>query len=171
MNSTDFSWHDTEYGNSRFIPGTLPELESMDFLQERATLQRDKAGLKLLVELANQVLSNLDLRDVVRAAMMNVRTAIPSDGACVFLWDAAAQELRLYAFDFTPGAETLQERATVPIEGTIAGAVLLTGRTWTGNPEEAGFTNTHPMVLTAGFKTGCMLPIRGRHEVLGTLGL
>jgi len=173
MNSPDLSWRNTECSDPHFIPGTLAELERIGRLGEQTSVQRDKACLKLLVELTNQVLANSDLREVMRAAMINVRAAIPSDGACVFLRDADTAELRVYAFDFPPGTETPEEGMPIALEGTIAGAVLRTGKPWAGNIEEActRFTDTNPVPLTADFKTGCMLPISGRHGVLGALVL
>jgi formate hydrogenlyase transcriptional activator len=136
-------------------------------------LQQQKVCVKLLLDLTSQVLSNLGLREVVRAALMNARSAMHSDGACVFLQHPDGGELLVYAFDFPPGTETFQEGTPIASEGTIAGRVFQTGKLWAGNGEEACavFTNPYPVMRTAGFKTGCMLPIPGRQRVVGTLGL
>jgi formate hydrogenlyase transcriptional activator len=136
-------------------------------------LQREKAHVKLLLDLTSQVLSNVGLRDVVRATIMNTRSAIRSDGACVFLQDTGSGELQVYAFDFPQGTETFQEGTPIAFEGTIAGRVFQTGKLWAGSLEEARvlFTNPYPVMLTAEFKTGCMLPIPGRHRIMGALGL
>src|SRR5260370_33092244 len=103
----------------------------------------------------------------------HLRAALQSDGACVFLPDPNGGELQAYAFDFPPGAETFQDGTPIAFEGTIAGRVFQTGKLWAGSVEEACalFTNPYPVMLTAGFKSGCMLPIPGRQRVLGTLGL
>jgi formate hydrogenlyase transcriptional activator len=89
------------------------------------------------------------------------------------LQDRDGGEPQVYAFDFPQGTETFQEGTPIAFEGTIAGRVFQTGKLWAGGLEEAGvlFTNPYPMMLTAGFKTVCMLPIPGRHRVMGTLGL
>src|SRR6266849_6765886 len=103
----------------------------------------------------------------------HLRAALQSDGACVFLLGQGSGELQVYAFDFPLGTETFQEGASIAFEGTIAGRVFQTGKLWAGSVEEACalFTNPYPGMLTAGFKSGCMLPIPGRQRVLGTLGL
>jgi transcriptional regulator with GAF, ATPase, and Fis domain len=90
-------------------------------------LQREKAHVKLLLDLTSQVLSNVGLRDVVRATIMNTRSAIRSDGACVFLQDTGSGELQVYAFDFPQGTATFQEGTPIAFEGTIAGRVFQTG--------------------------------------------
>ena len=100
----------------------------------------------------------------------HLRVDLQSDGACVFLQDPKGGELQLYAFDLLPGTEILQERTPIPFEATIAARVFQTGRLWAGNLEEA-LANPCPVLPTGGFKTGCMLPIPGRHQVIGTLGL
>jgi formate hydrogenlyase transcriptional activator len=103
----------------------------------------------------------------------DLRADLQSDGACVFLQDPDSGELQLYAFEFPPGIETFQKGTPIAFNGTIAGRVFQTGKLWAGSVEEACvlFTNPYPIMLTAGFKTGCMLPISGRHGVMGTLGL
>ena len=173
MNSTDFFWRNTEYSNPHFIAGTLKELESTSCLEEQVTVRRDEAGLKLFIEMTNQVLSNSELCEILQAAMRNVRTAVPSDVASVFLQDADSGELRAHACDFPGNTETFQEEAPIALQCTIAGSVLQSGKTWAGAPEEAAvrFASTHPLLLTDGFKSGCMLPIPGRHRILGTLCL
>jgi formate hydrogenlyase transcriptional activator len=81
--------------------------------------------------------------------------------------------LQVYAFDFPQGTETFQEGTPIAFEGTIAGRVFQSGKLWAGSVEEACvlFPNPCPVMLAAGFKTECMLPILGRHRILGTLGL
>jgi len=171
MNSPDFFWRNAEYSNPHFIAGTLAELESTSCLEEQVTVRRDKACLKLFLELTNQVLSNSDLGEILQSAMINVRAAVPSDAACVFLQDTDSRELQ--ALDFPCDTGAFQEGASISLQGTIAGSVLQTGKTWAGSVEEASvrFTSTHPFSLADGFKSGCMLPIPGRHRILGTLCL
>jgi formate hydrogenlyase transcriptional activator len=103
----------------------------------------------------------------------HLRTDLQSDGACIFLPDPDGGELRVHAFDFSPGTETFQQGTPIKFGDTIAGRVFQTGKLWSGSLKEACivFANPCPVVPMAGFKTGCMLPILGRHQVMGTLGL
>jgi formate hydrogenlyase transcriptional activator len=146
---------------------------AIDHWLAHLNLRQEKARVKLLLDLTSQVLSNSALRDIIRTAIMNARSAIQSDGACAFLQDREGGELQLYAFEFPKGTETLQEGTPIAFEGTIAGHVFQTGELWVGSFEEACmlFKDPYPVMLTAGFKTGCMLPIPGRHRVMGTFGV
>ncbi len=101
-----------------------------------------------------------------------LRADVQSDGVCVFLPGPDGGELQVYAFDFPPGSETFREETPIAFEGTVAGRVFQTGKLWVGSVEEPCVLFTDPPVmLAAGFRAGCMLPIPGRHRVLGTLGL
>src|SRR5215469_17762453 len=68
--------------NSRFtsrpVPGLTEVLETTDFPESgvQAELQREKARLKLLLELAKQAVSNQELRDVLRAVIMSIRNGV-----------------------------------------------------------------------------------------------
>ena len=104
--------------------------------------------------------------------LRHVRVELQSDGACVFLPDPDGGQLQVYALDFPSGNKPLQEGTPIEFAGTIADRVFKTGRLWVGSVEEACVLFADPPVmLTTGFRAGCMLPIPGRHRVLGTLGL
>jgi len=103
----------------------------------------------------------------------HLRADLQSDGACIFLPDPDGQGLWVHAFDFSSGTEPFHEGTPIKFDDTIAGRVFQTGKLWSGSVEEACvvFANPCPVMPIAGFKTGCMLPIPGKHGVLGTLGL
>src|ERR1700753_4059553 len=88
----------------------------------QAELRREKARLKLLLELANQPVSSQELRDVVRALMVNIKSGVRCDGVCIYLESPESGELQVYTLDF-PGAADFQEGTTIPRSGTIAGHV------------------------------------------------
>ena len=176
MESTDLSLRNTEGANPRFTWSGLPTpVEAFETIAGpesvvRAELRREKARLKLLLELARQTVSHQELRDVVRALMMSIRNAVPCDGVCIYLESSEGGELQVYALDF-PGDADLQEGTTIPFSGTIAGHVVQTARPWSGSREEACTHFPSQLMLAPGFATGFMLPIPGRHRVAGTLGL
>src|SRR5215472_10993563 len=60
---------------------------------------------------------------------------------------------------------------TIPLSGTIAGHVVQSAKPWCGSREAASEHFPRQLLLAPGFATGCMLPIPGRHPVLGILGL
>src|SRR5262249_10374612 len=133
-------------------------------------LWREKARLKLLLEVTKQAVSNREVQDVVSAVMMTIGNGVLCDGVCICLESPKGEELRVHALDFAGDAD-FQEGTTIPLSGTIAGDVVQTSRPWSGSREEACEHFPRQLLLAPGFTTGCMLPIPGRHRVLGTLGL
>src|SRR5215813_8062239 len=161
--------------NSRFTSRSVPELvEVLETTDSEsgvhAELRRERAHVKLLLELAKQAVSNQELRDVLRAVITSIRNGVLCDGVCICLIPSNGGELQVCALDF-PNESDFQEGATIPLSGTIVGHVVQTAKPWCGSREEACTYFPRQLLLAPGFTTGCMLPIPGRHPVLGTLGL
>src|ERR1700675_842619 len=91
-----------------------------------AELRYEKDRLKLLLELTNNVVSNLEIRDVLKAVIANVRQIMRSDFAGVGLPDSDGGRLRVYALAFA-GDGTLSENESVPAEETVPARVFRTG--------------------------------------------
>ena len=138
-----------------------------------AQLREERERRTLLLELTKAVVSNLELGAVLRAVMTASRHVLRSDSAVVALPDAGGGPLRASALDFPGGAEIVREGELIPLGGTVAGHVFRTGTPWVGDVEDARKTGLEvDATWTAlGFKVGCVLPLIGRHGVLGTLGL
>jgi len=68
-----------------------------------AELRSDNEHLKLLLDLNNAIVSNLELRDLLRANSASVRQMMKCDSVGVALPDANDQRLRIHAVDFPEG--------------------------------------------------------------------
>ena len=145
--------------------------ESSRLAQE--ALQREKDRLKLLLDLTNSLVSNLDLRDLLRTIAANLRQVMQCDGVGVALPDAESDQLRLHALDCRGGGKgILREDGVIPIEGSVAGRVYRRGKSMAGSMRELprNYVVNDP-VFAEGHQAGCWLTLVSRGRVLGVLGL
>lgn len=141
----------------------------------RATeeLQSKNERLQLLLDVTNQVVSNLELRDLLRAISQDVRRVMQCDYAGLSLPDAENKQLRLYAVDFPEGKGFLQEDLQYPIEGSPSGTAFRTMKVLTLQSPFTGWLH-YPIVRIAvreGLKSFCFLPLISRNRAIGTLVL
>src|SRR5579864_5539462 len=100
--SCPFTYSDEEV---RFLSLVVDQIalaldDSLNFQASKRAQER----LELLLDLTNNVVSNLDLRDVLRAASASIRRVMRCDGVGVALPEPGSGGLRLYALDF-PGSK------------------------------------------------------------------
>src|ERR1700723_40154 len=137
----------------------------------QAGLQSGNERLKLLLDLTNHVVSNLDLRDLLRAVSASVRRVMKCDAVGVMLPEG--NQLRVYAQDFPESKGFAKEEKLLPIEGTAPGIAFSTGK-----PVMSNFQDLHSLdpkgaeIREAeGLKTGCLVPLISRTHALGVLAL
>ena len=136
-------------------------------------LQSKNDRLRLLLDVTNQVVSNLELRDLLRAISQDVRRVMQCDYAGLSLPDAENKNLRLYAVDFPEGKGFLQEDLVYSIEGSPSGTALRTMKPLTLRSPFTGWLH-FPIVQIAvreDLKSFCFLPLISRNRALGTLVL
>jgi len=134
-------------------------------------LQSKNDRLRLLLDVTNQVVSNLELRDLLRAISQDVRRVMQCDYAGLSLPDAENKQLRLYAVDFPEGKGFLQEDLLYSIEGSPSGTAFRTMKPLTLQSPFAGWLH-YPIVQIAvreGLKSFCFLPLISRNRAIGTL--
>jgi formate hydrogenlyase transcriptional activator len=139
--------------------------------QASEELQSKNDRLQLLLDVTNQVVSNLELRDLLRAISQDVRRVMQCDYAGVSLPDAENKQLRLYAVDFPEGKGFLQEDLVYSIEGSPSGTAFRTMRPLRLQSPFTGWLH-YPIVQIAvreGLKSFCFLPLISRNRAIGTL--
>jgi PAS domain S-box-containing protein len=127
--------------------------------------------LQLLLDVTNQVVSNLQLRDLLRAISASVRRVMQCDLVGVFLPDSEENRLQTFVLDFPESKGFIREEYC-SMEGSLGGIVFGTGKPWTGNAADVlqlGLKDD--AVIPEGLKTGCLLPLVSRNRVLGLMGL
>src|SRR5262249_47287757 len=135
-------------------------------------VERKNQQLKVLLELTNNLVSNLNLRDVLRAVASGVREVVQSACVTVFLPDADCTKLVVEALDFPESHGFLQEGYVVPIEGSLAGRAFKTASTIVTyyTEREKYAPEVQRIVQEEGFKSGGFAPIVSRGRTLGVLG-
>ena len=81
---------------------------------------RDTRRLKLLLDLASDSVSNHELRTLIKAVMMRIKSAIDSDGVCLLLQRQKEGDFDLYSVDFRLEGSSFSERIVIPVVGSIA---------------------------------------------------
>jgi formate hydrogenlyase transcriptional activator len=129
--------------------------------------QRAQERLSLLLDLTNRVVSNLDLRDLLRAISASIRRVMQCDGVGIALPDSE-NRLQLYALDFPDGKGIIYERYQPPDRGETGAQMVFR----TGEPLNlAGELARDLAAAEEGAKSLCHLPLAGRDRVLGVLSL
>jgi formate hydrogenlyase transcriptional activator len=139
--------------------------------QKQDELQRERDRLKLLLDVNNNVIANLDLRDLLRSISASVRRVMQCDVVSVALPDTDAGRLRVFALDFPESKGLLQEETVMPIESTHPGQVFRTGKpiVCSGDPQ-SGHEHCN-IVVNEGIIFCCLLPLISRNRALGVLAL
>jgi formate hydrogenlyase transcriptional activator len=148
---------------------TLSHLEALS-LQRLVEHQRDR--LRLLLDLNNVVVPNLELRQLLRAISTNIRKVMRCDFTSVTLPEPGDSErLRVYARNFSRGDGSEEEEVVIAADGSAAGEVLRTGKPLSVTTKELPQFSFHFNPALAAMKAACFLPLISQRHVLGTLNL
>jgi len=129
--------------------------------------------LQLLLEVTNQVVSNLQLRDLLRAISGSIRRVMQCDCASLALPNAENKQLQLNVLDFPEGKGFLHEEGVYSIEGSPYGTAF---RTMKPLALHGPFTEwlDNPVIqsrISEGFKSLCFIPLIRQSRAIGTLNL
>jgi formate hydrogenlyase transcriptional activator len=135
--------------------------------------ERLQDRLKLILDLTNQVVSNLELGDLLHAISVSVRRVMACDAAAVMLPDAEGKHLRVHALDYPDSKGVFAEGALVPVEGTMPGQAFQTGKPIVINrldPETIPI-EMYRKAKSEGLNSMCDLPLVSRKRLLGVLAV
>src|SRR6266436_1204925 len=135
-------------------------------------LQRQNTRLKLLLDLTNQLTSNLDLAKLLRTVCGSVRQVMECDLVAITLLDSERGQFRIYALDFPNGKGFIHEELVTP-QDEVSRRVFETLKPVIVNqfdPAEFGPEN-YQIALGEGLKTLCVAPLVNRGRAIGVLCL
>jgi len=135
--------------------------------------QRNQERLKLILDLTNQVVSNLEFHDLLLSASASVRQVMHCDAAAVMLADAGGTHLRVHALDYPDSRGIFTEGALVSIEGTMPGDSFKGGKPMVVNrldPAELA-PAMYQKASAEGLNSFCDVPLISRNRLLGVLAV
>src|ERR1700733_16294060 len=94
----------------------------------RSETQRESHRLKLLLDITNTLVSNLEARDLIRAISTSIRQVMHCDVVGVWLPDADQRQLRQRVMDFPESKGFAREDLVQPVEGSLVGSAFKTGK-------------------------------------------
>ena len=135
--------------------------------------QRVKDQLKLILDLNNQVVSNLDFHEFLHVTSSSVRRVMRCEAAAVMLVDTEGKHLRIHALDFPESRGIFTEGSLVPIEGTMPGNAFRTGKPVVVNrldPAELP-PEMYRKAIGEGLNSFCDVPLISKNRLLGVLAV
>ncbi|HLX08901.1 MAG TPA: sigma 54-interacting transcriptional regulator [Thermoanaerobaculia bacterium] len=138
-------------------------------------LGRDRDRLRLLLEINNTLVANLDLRELFAAISTSLRRVMHHDYTSLTLLEAEASQLRLHALDFPLGKGLVQEEMVTPLEGSVPARAIQSGQAVLLNKaaecDQARQSELARRHLEEGLQSVCFIPLINRDRVLGTLNV
>ena len=135
--------------------------------------QRTEDRLKLILDLTNQVVSNLDFQDLLHTTSANIRNVMKCDAAAIMLAEPDGENLRVHALDFPDSRGIFVEGHIVPVAHTMPGDAFRTRQPMVINrldpaelPEEM-----YRKAKGEGLNSFCDVPMISRERILGILAV
>ena len=129
--------------------------DALRLMEDELRLERDR--LRLLLELTSQIVSNLDLRNLLRTVSTTVRRVMECNAVAVHLPDRESNSLRLFALDSPSGLQTDSRDGSWLEESRSHEDICEVFRA--GNP------------ILSIERRSCAVPLISRKRVLGVLEL
>jgi formate hydrogenlyase transcriptional activator len=129
---------------------------------------------RLMLEINNAVVSILDLRELVKVVSANLRDIMPHDAAGIALYEPEFDQLREYSNVAYKDLDSFREGETIPLEGTPAGEVFLSGKPLLlDHPDLARYPADRysQRPVEGSPKSACLAPLISHGRKLGIAGV
>src|SRR5262249_52730488 len=152
-------------------------LDNAQHYEAAQTYQRDlskeRDRLRLLLQVNNAVVSNLDLKSLFIAISKSLREVLHHDYTSLALHDAERNRLKIYALDFPTGAGFNREAMYMQLEGSRAGKAFLARRPLLIKDfgSEEFFSDVSRRFSQEGLRSGISLPLLGKEGPIATMTL
>jgi formate hydrogenlyase transcriptional activator len=128
--------------------------------------------LKLILELTNQVVSNLNFDELLRTISASVRRLMSYDAAAIMLPEPDGVHLRVHALDFPDRKGFFKEQLLIPIDGSGPGQTFRSGKPWVLNRLDPELNpEMYAKAAAEGINSFCDVPLISRGRMLGVLAV
>ena len=142
----------------------LPQVTQQDLSYER---------LRLLLEINNALVTNLDLRQLLHAISETLQERVPHDFTALAIYDEEKNELRAHSIEGVAKA-AVAEGMPLPMEGTFAGVAIKARKTLVRDTIDFN-EFTAPIVKEGvealGLRSICIVPLILQDRILGAVSL
>jgi formate hydrogenlyase transcriptional activator len=145
--------------------------EKAEKYQQQLARERDR--LKVLLEITNTLVSELDIRELFPSITACLRRVVPGEYSSLALLEPGAGQLRAHALVFEGNPEIIPQGAAAPIDEVPGGQAVETRRPVILDATGLG-RYPSPLVqglVAAGLQSLCCVPMITRKRVLGTLNV
>jgi formate hydrogenlyase transcriptional activator len=134
---------------------------------------RESEPFRLLLEINNTLVRNLELRELLAQVSGCIRRAMQHDYSSLCLYDDVEHQFTIHAVDFPEGPGIIHEELTFPVENSPAGKAFSTREPLliTCLDAKSFPSKITELLLQDGIRSGCWLPLVGRERTLGTLNV
>jgi len=152
------------------VDNTL-NFQSSQLYQRQLAGERDR--LRLLLEITNAVVTQLDFRQLFQQIAASLRLVVQQDYLSLIIPEPDRQSLRIYALDFPASKGLIQEEMVVPLAETPAGQALTAGRpmVFSRDDLERSLSEVSRTLLAEGIRCICSVPLVSRSRTLGALNV
>jgi len=134
--------------------------------------QQAQDRLKLILDLTNQVVSNLNFQELLRTISASVRTVMHYDAAAIMLAEPDGAHLRVHALDFPDGKGIFKPDLVIPIEASAPGDTFRSGKPWVLNRLDRDLQpEMYAKAGAEGINSLCHVPLISRGRTLGVLAV
>jgi formate hydrogenlyase transcriptional activator len=128
--------------------------------------------LKLILDLTNQVVSNLKFEELLRTISASVRQVMRYDAAAIMLPEPDGGHLRVHALDFPGRKGFFREQILIPIEGSMAGETFRSGEPRVLNRLDPELNpEMYARAAAEGINSFSNVPLISRGRTLGVLAV
>ena len=148
--------------------GINTDIEARKTAEQAIVTQNSR--LQLLLKLTQEITSNLEFRELLRAISASIREVMDCDAVQIWLADSASGKFRLYALDFPEGKGFVKEGILIESVGACKRALETLQPTIRSiaNPQEFP-PDLYKLMLAEGLKTQCVIPLVSRGRAVAAL--